>query len=85
MDALTSDIQDRHRVHAMCNDMRIKGVSMEVTSDRREWKKNNMLCRAHLVGLWGNDNDDELGSHYNIFIVRYMSILFILLSSDIIT
>jgi hypothetical protein len=33
---------------AVKDDMRIKGV-IEMTSDRREWKKKNMLCR-HLVG-----------------------------------
>jgi hypothetical protein len=27
-------------IERMKNDMRIKGVSMEMTSDRREWKKN---------------------------------------------
>jgi hypothetical protein len=38
------------------DDMRIKGVSMEMTSDRR-MEEENMLCRPHLVG-YGYDDDD---------------------------
>jgi hypothetical protein len=32
------------------DDMKIKGVRMEMLSDRTEWKKLNMLCRPHIVG-----------------------------------
>jgi hypothetical protein len=44
------------------DDMRIKGMSMEMTSDRREWKRmeeENMLCRRHLVGEGDEDDDDD--------------------------
>jgi hypothetical protein len=33
------------------DDMRIKGVSMEMTSDRSEWKKKT--CCSDPSGIWG--------------------------------
>jgi hypothetical protein len=39
------------------DDMKIKGVSMEMTSIEENGRRN-MLCRPHLVGL-GDDDDDE--------------------------
>jgi hypothetical protein len=44
------------------DNMRIKRVSVEMTSDRREWKRmeeENMLCRRHLVGEGDEDDDDD--------------------------
>jgi hypothetical protein len=35
-------------VDCVKDDMKIKGVSMEMTNDRREWKKKT--CCAHIVG-----------------------------------
>jgi hypothetical protein len=32
------------------DDMKIKGVSMEMTIDRREWKKKKCFDRPHIVG-----------------------------------
>jgi hypothetical protein len=39
-------------VHGVKDDMRINGVSIEMTSDRKEkrMEEENMLCRPHLVG-----------------------------------
>jgi hypothetical protein len=33
----------KHGSNCVKGDMRIKGVSMEMTSDRREWKKKHVV------------------------------------------
>jgi hypothetical protein len=40
------------------DDMTIKGVSMEMTSDRREWKKKTCCADPHLVGVSVDDMYD---------------------------
>jgi hypothetical protein len=45
------------------DDMRIKGVSMEMTSNRRENGRKNMLCRPHLVGE-GEDADESMSEKF---------------------
>jgi hypothetical protein len=39
------------------DDMKIKGVSIEMTSDRREWKKKHIVLTSY---SGGNDDDDDL-------------------------
>jgi hypothetical protein len=43
------DRPKKRRMDCVKDEMRIKRVNIEMTSDRREWKKKT-LCRPHLMG-----------------------------------
>jgi hypothetical protein len=57
----------KKRIDSVKHDIRIKGVSMEMTSDRREWKKKT--CYPTKVGLSGirNNDDDQLSIAYCVW------------------